>query len=181
MDPWEETCKYVFKSVRICRLTDSADIFLQKADVSLTSHDTSGGTNGLVAEASRPRRDYKEDSRKRNKPCGRKRLHAPTKSKLTNWFSPFLWSQIETAVQQAGKPWSPREITWRAKLLNKKMFEKLTEQVVGRWIYPKAMEEGISQWKDSVLAHVECGNAPGGGNTRVGILVRHSYRSQIPY
>ena len=52
------------------------------------------------------------------------------------------------------------------------MFEKLTEQVVGRWIDPEAKEEGISQWKDSVLANVEHGNAPGGGNTRVGILVR---------
>jgi hypothetical protein len=61
----------------------------------------------------------------------RKRLHGTTKSKLTNWFSPFLWSQIETAAEQAGKPWSPREITRRAKLLNKKAFEKLTEQVVG--------------------------------------------------
>jgi len=137
--------------------------------------------NGLVAEASRPQRDYKEDSRKGNKPCGRKRLHPPTKSKYTNWFSPFLWSQIETAAQQAGKPWSPREITRRAKLLNKKAFEKLTEQVVGRWIDPEAKKEGISRWKDSVLAHVEHGNAPGGGNTRVGILVRRSYLPQIPY
>jgi hypothetical protein len=126
----------------------------------------------LVAEESRPQRNYKENARKRNKPCGRKRLHGPTKSKLTNWFSPFLWSQIETAAEQAGKPWSPREITRRAKLLNKKAFEKLTEQVVGRWIDPEAKEEGISRWKDSVLANVERGNAPGGGNTRVGILVR---------
>ena len=59
------------------------------------------------------------------------------------------------------------------------MFEKLTEQVIGQWIDPEAKEEGISRWKDSVLAHVECGNAPGGGNTCVGILVRHSYLSQI--
>jgi hypothetical protein len=126
----------------------------------------------LVAEESRPQRNYKENARKRNKPCGRKRLHGPTKSKLTNWFSPFLWSQIETAAEQAGKPWSPREITQREKLLNKKAFEKLTEQVVGQWIDPEAKEEGISRWKDSVLANVERGNAPGGGNTRVGILVR---------
>jgi hypothetical protein len=86
-------------------------------------------------------------------------------------FSPFLWSQIETAAEQAGKPWSPREITQREKLLNKKAFEKLTEQVVGQWIDPEAKEEGISQWKDSVLANVEHRNAPGGGNTHVGILV----------
>lgn len=164
--------------MRIHELT--AGIFLQKADVSLASHDTSGETSSLVAEASRPRRDYKEDSRKRNKPCGRKRLHDPTKSKLTNWFSPFLWSQIETAAQQAGTPWSPREITRRAKLLNK-VFDKLTEQVVGRWIDPEAKKEGISQWKDSVLAHVERGNAPGGGNTRVGILVRLFHLPPIPY
>lgn len=149
--------------------------------MSLTSHDTSGEINLLVAEASRPRRDYKEDARKRNKPSGRKRLHEPTKSKLTNWFSPFLWSQIETAAQQAGKPWSPREITRRAKLLNKKAFDKLTEQVVGRWIDMEAKQEGISRWKNSVLANVERGNAPGGGNTRVGILVCVFYLPHFPY
>jgi len=80
-----------------------------------------------------------------------------------------------------GKPWSPREITRRAKLSNKKAFEKLTEQVVGRWIDPEAKEEGISRWKDSMFANVERENAPGGGNTCVGILVRLFYLPQIPY
>ena len=88
------------KCERICKLT--VGDFSQKAAVSLASHDTSSEIKLLVAEESRPRRNYKEDARKRNKPCGRKRLHEPTKSKLTNWFSPFLWSQIETAAEQAG-------------------------------------------------------------------------------
>jgi hypothetical protein len=48
---------------------------------------------------------------------------------------------------------------------------RLTEQVIGRWIDRAAQEEGISKWKDSVLAEVEKGNAPGGQSTRTGILV----------
>lgn len=140
--------------------------------MSLASHDTAGESSLSVAETSRPRRNYNEDARKKNKPCGRKRIHEPTTAKLTNWFSPLLWSQIETAAQQTGKPWSPREITRRAKLLNTKAFERLTEQVVGRWIDLDAKEQGISRWKDSVLANVDRGNAPGGNTTRIGVLVR---------
>ena len=84
-------------------------------------------------------------------------------------------------MKQAGKPWSPQEITWQAKLLNNKVFKKLTEQVVGQWIDPEAKKEGISQWKDSVLTYVERGNAPGTGNTCVSILVRLFYFPWIPY
>jgi hypothetical protein len=58
-------------------------------------------------------------------------------------------------------------------LLNKTAFERLTEQVVGRWIDLEAKEEGISKWKDSILANVERGNAPT-ESTRVGVLVRSS-------
>jgi hypothetical protein len=71
----------------------------------------------------------------------------------------------------AGKPWKPHDIVVQAKLIDPMAFLKLTEQVVGRWIDRVAQEEGISKWKDSVLAEVEKGNTPGGQSTRTGILV----------
>ena len=124
-----------------------------------------------VAEDSRPRRQYKEDTQKLRKPAGRKRKHEPKVSSRTNWFSPFLWPQIEIAAKRAGHPWSPSTIAREARKIDPKVFGTLTEQVVGRWIDPVAKAGGTSKWKDSVLVHVAKGNAPGGENTRVGVLV----------
>jgi len=136
-------------------------------------HDLSGNT---IAEMTRPRRQYKEDGRKTNKPAGRKRKHEISEAKYVNWFSPFVWNQIMIAVRRAGRPWSPRAIVKEAKKLNPKVFDRLTEQVVGRWIDPVAKAQGESQWKESVLARVAKGNTPGGQNTTVGILVSYSSR-----
>jgi hypothetical protein len=58
-------------------------------------------------------------------------------------------------------------------LLNMTTFERLTEQVVGQWIDLEAKEEGISKWKDSILANVEPGSAPA-GSTHVDVLVHSS-------
>ena len=90
-------------------------------------------------------------------------------SLVTNWNSSTTSRKTVVTIR----------ITWREKLLNKKDLEILTEQVVGRWIDPEAKKDGISQWKVSVLVHVERGNAPGGGNTHVSILVHLFYISQI--
>lgn len=130
---------------------------------------------GSVPESSRPRREYKEDARKDNRPCGRKRKHRKAASKYTNWFNPFLWRQIELAARRAGRPWSPRVIMREAKKIDRKVFARLTEQVVGRWIDQEAKAQGVSKWKDVVLVQVAKGNAPRGENTRVGILVSLSF------
>jgi hypothetical protein len=124
-----------------------------------------------VAESSRPRRQYKENARRLKKPAGRKRKYEQKNSRNTNWFSPFLWQQIEIAAKRAGRPWSPSIIAREARKIDPKVFEALTEQVVGRWIDPAAKAEGTSKWKDSVLMQVAKGNAPRGENTRVGVLV----------
>jgi hypothetical protein len=131
------------------------------------------GDTPSVAEDSRPHRQYKENSRALRKPAGRKRTNEQTVSKCTNWFSPFLWRQIEIAAKRAGRPWSPSAIAREAKKIDPKVFGALTEQVVGRWIDPVAKAEGISKWKDSVLVQVAKGNAPRGENTKVGVLVCH--------
>ena len=138
----------------------------------LVGHDeTLSAKASSVAESSRPRRQYKEAEKVKNKPQGRKRKHAKITAARVNWKSPFLWSHIELAAVQAGKPWKPHDIALQAKLIDPVAFMRLTEQVVGRWIDRAAQEEGISKWKDSVLAEVEKGNAPGGQSTRTGILV----------
>ena len=138
-----------------------------------------------MAELSRPRRQYNEDSKKNNGPCGRKRKEKNKKkdSKLTNWFNPFIWPQVVTATSRAGRPWKPSDIVREARKLNPGVFWKLTSQVVGRWIDKAAKKEGVSKWKDSVLHNVAWakGNSPGGHSTRTGILVsgEHAARSMI--
>lgn len=128
-----------------------------------------------VAELSRPRRKYKADSKSTNKPQGRKPTKFKRRAKNVNWKSPFLWSQIELAAIRAGRPWRPRDIVREVKRLDPIAFEQLTEQVLGRWIDKDAQADGISKWKDSVLAEVDSGNAPGGQSTRAGILVSYLY------
>lgn len=71
----------------------------------------------------------------------------------------------------SGGLWSPRLIVQEAKKGNPQLFLRLTEQVVGRWIDRDARDAGLNKWKDSVLARVQRGNAPGGENTRFGVLV----------
>lgn len=144
----------------------------QKRTLTLGEFDTCQSTPVGAAEHSRPRRKFKEDLREQNKPAGRKNTIKATEAKYMNWYTPFLWTQIEDAALCAGKPWSPREIVREAKRLNPKSFSRLTEQVLGRWIDGEAKAQGVSQWKESVLRRIERGNAPGGDTTRAGILVR---------
>lgn len=162
---------------RVCDfflLLVSENLKIYQKLVELEEFDTRASIS--VAELSRPRREFKEDRKKHNKPQGRKRQKTQEKSERTNWFSPFLWVHIEAAAVRAGKPWRPSEILRQARLMHPTLFESLTEQVIGRWIDPDAKKRGVSQWKDSVLDHVEAGNSPGGESTRTGALVRfHSF------
>jgi hypothetical protein len=146
--------------------------------------ETAPATDITLAELSRPRREFKEDTKKGNKRCGRKQKEKNKKkdAKLTNWFNPFIWSQVVTAAARAGRPWHPSAIVREARKLNMGVFWKLAPQVVGRWIDPEAKAEGVSKWKDSVLRNVAWakGNSPGGQSTRTGLLVRcNSYGSTL--
>ncbi|KAL0953304.1 hypothetical protein HGRIS_004553 [Hohenbuehelia grisea] len=150
----------------------------EKRKRSLKDYDNDADDRPAVAELSRPHRQYKEDTCiATKKATGRKRKpeNKPKESKLTNWFTPFLFSQIEIAASRAGKPWSPRMIVKEAKALNPKDFARLTEQVVGRWIDPEAKKRGESKWKDKIMEQVSTGsgNRPGGGSTRTGILAAY--------
>lgn len=126
-----------------------------------------------MAEDSRPCHQFKKEERKKNKPAGRKQEHEYEQAKKINWFAPFLWQQIINAATRAGKPWSPRRIVNEAKKSNITIFDKLSEQVLGRWIDPEAKKCGVSKWKDTVLEQVKKGNSPRGETTQAGILVRY--------
>jgi hypothetical protein len=170
---WVPGAKRVMKSFYAIQVEADFKQFIQKRTATLDAFDTTQSV-APNAEASRPRRQFKEDQRLKNKPAGRKRKREQTEAKYVNWFTPFLWSQIEDAVIRAGKPWSPRQILRESKNINPKSFSRLTEQLIGRWIDPEAKKRGVSRWKESVINLIKKGNAPGGDSTRAGILVRKS-------
>ncbi|KAJ7100368.1 hypothetical protein C8R44DRAFT_946758, partial [Mycena epipterygia] len=126
-----------------------------------------------LAELSRPRRQFKEDERKDNKPSGRKQKPKNKKrgAQRTNWQTPFLWSQIDSAARRSSRPWSPRAILADLQKSNIKDFCGLKEQVLGRWI-EGSRKSRTSRWRDTILRKVEAGkgNAPGGQTTRCGVL-----------
>lgn len=127
-----------------------------------------------LAEASRPRRELKQDikDQKRNAHTkGRKSTKIHTQAQRMNWCQPLIWAQIEAAARRAGKPWNLVDIVQTAKHANPQLFQTLTPQVVGRWVDEEARRRGEYKWKASILEKVKCGNAPGGSNTRRGILV----------
>ena len=95
---------------------------------------TSTSGTGVVAELSRPCRQYKEDHQAKHKPQGRKREKHQHGVKQVNWQTPFLWSQIENAAACAGKPWKPRKILREVQKMDPIHFSRLTEKVIGCWI-----------------------------------------------
>jgi hypothetical protein len=141
--------------------------------------ETSTSGVGIVAELSRPRRQYKEDHQAKRKPQGRKREKHQHGAKRVNWQTPFLWSQIETAAAHAGKPWKPRAILKEVQKMDPISFLRLTEQVIGRWIDQSAKSRGISKWSDLVMARVKVGNSPHSASTRKGVLVRSTFHLTV--
>ncbi|KAJ6525012.1 hypothetical protein B0H19DRAFT_1340110 [Mycena capillaripes] len=142
--------------------------------VDLLDHDDSPAPDPRLAELSRPFRQFKEDGKKDNKPCGRKQKdkNAKRDAKNINWQHPLLWTQIVEATRRAGRPWKPRAILRELLKSNFNDFHRLREQVIGAWI---TKEGGTSRWKDAVLQRAEegKGNAPGGQTTRCGVV--HPY------
>ncbi|KAJ7752947.1 hypothetical protein B0H16DRAFT_1459665 [Mycena metata] len=123
----------------------------RKKPTTLVEHDvTSSIPHAPLAEATRPHRQFKEDLPK--KATGRKRKNAKKDAKLTNWFHPLVWPQVELAAVIAGKPWKPRHIEAAAKKLNATLFARLTEQVIGRWIDPEAKARGTIELRRSSIS-----------------------------
>ncbi|KAJ3765170.1 hypothetical protein FB446DRAFT_833088 [Lentinula raphanica] len=134
--------------------SDGSESYLtkkRKQIVELEGHEP----KAITAEESRPHCwQFKEDHRLNKKDTGQKPVHETKAAVNMNWKQPVIWAGIELAACQTGKPWSPCAIAVRAARNNPAVYGKLREQVVGRWI-----EEGKSEWKESVLDLITSGKS----------------------
>lgn len=133
-----------------------------------------------VAELSRPERQTERKFKaKTRKPSGRKATHQPKDARYHNWFTPFLFNQIENARIFAGGPkWSTRAIVKVLKLRNPVVFAKLNRTTIDMWIDRSGRKP---RWSDRTVERIEEGNQTGHSNAgRKGVLVCFSHsRTQL--
>ncbi|KAJ7853972.1 hypothetical protein B0H14DRAFT_3136703 [Mycena olivaceomarginata] len=98
--------------VREAKIADGWIPGKQQKRAELADHDEISSPDPELPEHSRPHRQFKEDSRKNNKPTGRKRTleNKERDAKYTNWFHPILFYQVQAAASRVPKPWKPRAI-----------------------------------------------------------------------
>ena len=111
---------------------------------------------------------------KRKKPQGRNQKHKVSKKKYHNWFSPFLFTQIETARVTSGGPhWSTRAIFNKLKKRDPETFQGLGRSTINRWIDRTGDKP---KWSERTLERIKRGNEPGHDNCgRKGIFVTIIY------
>jgi hypothetical protein len=113
-----------------------------------------------IAELSCPERAQKERVRQKKKYKGRTQKHEARNAVYHNWFSPFLWSQIDGAVKHpaVGRNMS----SWNlVKVLQQKdpvVFEKLTRSTIENWIDRSGT---TPRWSEATLRKAENGNHQG--------------------
>ena len=113
---------------------------------------------GTVAELSRPARDIVQKLKeKTRKPQGRKvKVHEHENATYHNWFTPFLFNQIENARIIAGGPkWSTRNIVNELKKKDHNTFAKLNRTTVDGWI---DRTETKPKWSERTLERLKRGN-----------------------
>lgn len=124
-----------------------------------------------IAELSRPAKAvikrYKDKNRKAQ---GRKQVIPKKRTAYVNWFSPFLFQQIEAARVKAGGPqWSTRAIERELKKSDPEVFAKFSRTTIDKWIDRSGDHP---QWSDKTLMRIQKGNdlaTEGAG--RKGVLV----------
>ena len=111
---------------------------------------------------------------KQKKNQGKKQKHKDPKTKYHNWFSPFLFTQIETArVTSGGPKWSTQAIVNKLKKRDPETFQGLSHSTINRWIDRTGDKP---KWSEKALEHIRCGNEPGHDNCgRKGIFVSVIY------
>ncbi|KAF8193422.1 hypothetical protein BJ912DRAFT_241100 [Pholiota molesta] len=115
--------------------------------------------NTSIAELSRPARALKEKFKAAvQKPQGRQRTNLPRPAKYHNWFSPFLWSQIEKAKKHAGWDMKASAIVAAAKKIDPVVFKGLSRTTVEGWIDRSGK---VPRWTENVLRRIQQGNNPG--------------------
>lgn len=127
---------------------------------------------GSIAELSRPARSLKEKFKaKVRKVSGRKRNNTEKPAKYHNWFTPFLFKQIEDArITSGGPTWSTRAIIRELQKKDFATFKGLSRTTINGWI---DRSQNKPRWSEKTLERVRKGNEPGHVNgRRKGVLVR---------
>lgn len=126
---------------------------------------------GTIAELTRPahhlKKKFKEEARK---PQGRKAFRTEKATKYNNWFTPFLFRQIEQARILAGGPkWSTRAIERELRKKDSVTFAKFNRTTLDEWI---DRSTNVPRWSDKTLARIKQGNDVVNPNARrKGVLV----------
>ena len=134
------------------------------------ANDSHQETQSSIAELSRPARMLKQKFKEENrKPQGWKQKIPLRSAKYHNWHTPFIWTQIEIAVRQAGWEMGASAIVSAAKKLDPVLFAGLRRTTVNSWI---DRSRDKPRWKESILKKIEQGNDPGHKNGgQRGVLV----------
>ena len=144
---------------------------------------------GSVVELSRPAHALKKRLQEQNrKPQGQKAFRQSQKTKYHNWFTPFLFKQIENARIVAGGPkWSTSAIVKELQKHNYKTFKALSRTTINEWIN---RSDRIPKWSERTIERVHNGNQVGSNGGCRGILVstynyectcnEHIFRVDIP-
>jgi hypothetical protein len=121
----------------------------------------------VVAEASRPKRQFKEDVRQDRSKIGAPRKKSYEAASQTNWVNPLLWMTINQVASRC-TGMSPAEVVRELHKININQFGHLSPQTIRQWI-DRTGE--VVRWSDKTMKRVERGNSPGELTTRVGVLV----------
>ena len=161
------------------RCVSSPNSIANKSNVTVDLQDAAGPSRHAkhsVAELSRPNHKAKERIRMMKKYHRCMHIHEAHDAKYHNWFSPFLWTQIEWAVKHPAVGW--KMSTWHlVKVLQKTnphTFRKLNHNTVKAWIDWSTDPERPC-WSQKMLSKVQAANFQGhnlGGQK--GALVRAS-------
>ena len=118
---------------------------------------------GTTAELTRPTRSLKKKFKNETrKPQGRKAFHTKKQAKYHNWFTPFIFKQIEKARIAAGGPnWSTQEIEHELKKYDPVVFKYFRRQTLDEWI---DRSRDKPRWSDKTLARIKRGNDVGHAN-----------------
>lgn len=103
---------------------------------------------------------------------GRKRTRPDKDAVYTNWMTPTLWPQIESAAKHpsVGSKMSSTALVKVLRQKNFEMFQYLSHTTVEGWIDRNGDKP---RWSEKTLARAEAGNFQGHPNGgRRGILVR---------
>lgn len=112
----------------------------------------------------------KKSKNKIRKPSGQKSFLPEKKSMYTNWFTPFLFQQIEEVwIVTGDSKWSTRAIEQELKKSSPDVFRNFRHTTLNEWINYSGNQP---RWSDKTLVQIKKGNDLGQENAgHKGVLV----------